>query len=62
MKILHVTPWYEPAWSTGGTAISASNICRAQANLGHEVTVFTTTEAGNEKVLYNKQQENLLGV
>ena len=42
MKILHVTPIYEPAWKAGGVVRSTSLICRALAELGHEVVVFTT--------------------
>lgn len=46
MKILHVTPWYEPAWGAGGTAVAASRLCRGLVNRGHDVTVFTTTDDG----------------
>ena len=42
MKILHVTPSYEPAWHLGGVVRSVSQLCRGLAGLGHEVTVFTT--------------------
>lgn len=42
MKILHVTPAYEPAWHYGGVVRSVSQYCRGLASLGHEVTVFTS--------------------
>jgi len=45
MKILQVTPAYEPAFELGGVVRSAGQLCRGLARLGHEVTVFTT-EAG----------------
>jgi len=42
MKILHVTPAYEPVFELGGVVRSLSQLCRGLARLGHEVTVFTT--------------------
>jgi glycosyltransferase involved in cell wall biosynthesis len=41
VRILHVTPFYEPFWAYGGMARSASGLCRALARRGHEVTVAT---------------------
>jgi glycosyltransferase involved in cell wall biosynthesis len=41
MKLLHVTPFYEPYWAYGGMARSSSALCRALARRGHEVTVAT---------------------
>src|SRR5205085_1289760 len=41
MRILHVTPFYEPAWAYGGMARSSAGLCRALARRGHEVTVAT---------------------
>lgn len=47
MKILHVTPFYEPAWSHGGIARASAGVCRALARRGHEVMVATARlEAG----------------
>jgi len=46
MKILHVTPIYEPAWKAGGVVRFTSLLCRALVDLGHEVTVFTTNSDG----------------
>jgi glycosyltransferase involved in cell wall biosynthesis len=42
MRILHVTPFYEPFWAYGGMARSASALCRALVARGHEVTVVTS--------------------
>jgi len=47
MKILHVSPWYEPAWKTGGTAVAVSRLCRALSARGHDVTVLTA-DRGDE--------------
>jgi glycosyltransferase involved in cell wall biosynthesis len=41
VKILHVTPFYEPFWAYGGMARSSAALCRALARRGHEVTVAT---------------------
>jgi glycosyltransferase involved in cell wall biosynthesis len=41
MRLLHVTPFYEPAWSYGGMARASSGLCRALSRRGHEVTVVT---------------------
>ncbi len=50
MKILHVTPAYEPAWHLGGVVRSVSQLCRGLAALGHEVTVFTTDSGGDRRM------------
>ena len=41
MRILHVTPFYEPFWAYGGMARASAALCRALAARGHEVTVAT---------------------
>jgi glycosyltransferase involved in cell wall biosynthesis len=41
MKLLHVTPFYEPYWAYGGMVRASSALCRALALRGHEVTVAT---------------------
>jgi glycosyltransferase involved in cell wall biosynthesis len=42
MKLLLVTPVYEPAWRYGGVVSSNATLCRGLAKLGVEVTVYTT--------------------
>ena len=42
MKILHVTPYYPPAWAFGQTPAAVEALARAQAAEGHTVTVLTT--------------------
>jgi glycosyltransferase involved in cell wall biosynthesis len=41
MRVLHVSPFYEPAWAYGGTARAVAALCRALVRRGHEVTVAT---------------------
>jgi glycosyltransferase involved in cell wall biosynthesis len=41
MKMLHITPFYEPYWAYGGMVRSSSALCRALALRGHDVTVAT---------------------
>lgn len=47
MRILHVVPTYLPATRYGGPIYSVHGLARAQAALGHEVTVFTTNVDGS---------------
>ena len=61
MKILHITPWYEPAWSSGGTAVSVSNLCRGLVKLGAQVSVLTTTDMGAGKTLAKNSYTDELG-
>ncbi|MFK7932745.1 MAG: XrtY-associated glycosyltransferase XYAG1 [Saprospiraceae bacterium] len=41
-SILHITPYYKPAYQYGGPIISVSSLCESHAKNGHQVTVFTT--------------------
>ncbi|MCA0458815.1 MAG: glycosyltransferase [Chloroflexi bacterium] len=42
MRILHLTPYYAPAYAFGGVVRSAEGMTRALARRGHTVTVLTT--------------------
>ncbi len=42
MNILHVTPYYPPAWGYGPVPGRVAALARAQAGAGHHVTVLTT--------------------
>ena len=42
MNILHVIPYYAPAWSYGGSVRAATDITRALAANGHSIFVLTT--------------------
>jgi glycosyltransferase involved in cell wall biosynthesis len=46
LKILHVVPTYLPARRYGGPIVAVHGLCRALAQRGHEVTVFTTNVDG----------------
>jgi D-inositol-3-phosphate glycosyltransferase len=45
VRILHVTPFCAPAPAYGGIARASAALARAQARLGHQVTVITTRTA-----------------
>jgi glycosyltransferase involved in cell wall biosynthesis len=45
VRILHVTPFCAPAPAFGGIARASAALARAQAGLGHQVTVLTTRTA-----------------
>ena len=47
MKILHVVASYLPAVRYGGTIVSVHGLCRALAQRGHDVHVFTTSVNGD---------------
>ncbi|MGJ0513395.1 glycosyltransferase [Methylocystis sp.] len=46
MRILHVVPTYLPATRYGGPIYSVNGLAQAQAELGHDVHVFTTNIDG----------------
>ena len=48
MRVLHVTPYFAPAFRYGGPPRSILGLCRALAEAGVEVEVFTTTANGIE--------------
>lgn len=65
MNILHITPSYKPAYIYGGTTVSISRLCEAQADFLkkqnksanqnndksiNKVTVYTTTANGQEEL------------
>jgi len=42
MRILHIIPYFYPAWSYGGTCRAAWELARALVHEGQEVVVYTT--------------------
>lgn len=46
MRILHVSPTYEPAYRFGGPIRSVAGLCRALARQGEDVHVYTTSSDG----------------
>ncbi len=51
MNILHVTPYFAPAWAYGGPPRSVFELCRALVRNGHSVTVATTDSCDAERRL-----------
>ena len=47
MHILHISPYYAPAFAFGGVPRAVEGLARAQAERGHRVTVITT-DAGTQ--------------
>jgi len=46
MRILHVTPYYAPAWAWGGVVAAVTGLSRAQVQADHQVAVLTTDTLG----------------
>lgn len=42
MNLLHITPYYAPAWAYGGVVRAVTDLTRAQVAAGHKVVVLTT--------------------
>ena len=42
MKILIITPYFEPAWAYGGPPKVLSDLSKYLIKKGHQVTVYTT--------------------
>jgi glycosyltransferase involved in cell wall biosynthesis len=61
MKILHVTLAYEPAWHLGGVVRAVSQLCRGQAALGHQVTVYATDSGLDRRMEVSTRQPVELG-
>lgn len=47
MRLLHVVPTYLPARRYGGPIVAVHGLCRALAERGHDVDVFTTNVDGD---------------
>ena len=47
MRIVHLLPYYAPAWSFGGVVRAVTGIAQAQVARGHQVTVVTTDAGDN---------------
>jgi glycosyltransferase involved in cell wall biosynthesis len=51
VRLLIVTPGYEPAWKYGGVIASNSTLARELVKRGVETTVYTTNASGEERFL-----------
>ncbi len=58
MRILHLTPYYAPAYAFGGVVRSVEGMARALARHGHTVTVLTT-DAFDQQSRYTGDLETL---
>lgn len=58
MHILHVTPYYAPAYAFGGVTRSVEGMAQALARRGHAVTVLTT-DALTQQTRYTGQADDL---
>lgn len=61
MKILHVSPYYAPAWAFGGVVRAVTGLAAAQAAAGHSVFVLTTDALDRERRM-SVRREILQGV
>lgn len=59
MRILHLTPYYTPAYSFGGVVRAVEGLTRALARRGHSVTVLTT-DAFDQQSRYSGSAEEVL--
>lgn len=57
MNLLHVTPYYAPAWRYGGAVRAVTDLTRAQAAAGHRVFVLTTDALGPGERVPNAQEK-----
>jgi glycosyltransferase involved in cell wall biosynthesis len=48
VRVLHITPYFAPAFAFGGPPRSILALCHAQLDAGLDVEVFTTTANGHE--------------
>ncbi|MEZ4668902.1 MAG: glycosyltransferase [Anaerolineae bacterium] len=59
MKILHVTPYYTPAYAYGGVVRSVEGMTQALVKRGHQVTVLTT-DAFDQHSRYSGLREEVI--
>jgi glycogen synthase len=62
MHILHITPYYAPAYTFGGVVSATQGLTRALVQRGHEVTVLTTDALNLEQCIHNEPDTVLDGV
>jgi glycosyltransferase involved in cell wall biosynthesis len=63
LKILYVSPYYEPAYYYGGPVNSSASLCKALVSEGHSVSVLTTN--ANKPIrlqISSEQPVNIHGV
>ncbi len=62
MRILHLTPYYKPAYAFGGVVRSVEGMATALIQRGHEVTILTTDALDQQRRHTGALEENIDGV
>ena len=62
MRILHLTPYYAPAYAFGGVVRSVEGMAASLARRGHEVTVLTTDALDHRRRYTGAQDDMIDGV
>lgn len=62
MNILHITPYYAPAYAFGGVARAVEGMAKAVLARGHNVTVLTTDALSQSARYQNHDDEILEGI
>lgn len=62
MRILHLTPYYKPAYAFGGVVRSVEGMATALAQRGHDVTVLTTDTLDHRRRYSGAQDEMIDGL
>jgi len=61
IRILHVTPYFAPAWAYGGPPRSIYELCLELLRRGHDVSVVTTDALGRDRRVL-LQEEDVQGI
>jgi len=56
VNILHVTPYFPPAWAYGGPPRAVYELCRELVRRGHSVTVATTDACDSTQRVHNPNE------
>lgn len=62
MRLLHITPYYAPAYAFGGVVSAVTGMTQALAARGHTVTVLTTDALDRRQRFTGSSDEYLSGV
>ncbi|MDX2160922.1 MAG: glycosyltransferase [bacterium] len=62
MKLLHITPYYAPAYAYGGVVRAVEGMARALAGRGHQVTVLTTDALSRDAAYTGSPDQVIDGV
>ena len=62
MRIVHLTPYYAPAYAFGGVVRSVEGMAASLARRGHEVTVLTTDALDHRRRYTGAKDETIDGV